>query len=326
MKKPDLSSILVATLVLVFGVAAEAQKQPSIPRIGIVRNGMPPDALLEVFLQALRNLGYVDGKNILIELRFAEGKPKRSAELVKELIALKVDAVFATNGAAILAFKQTTKTIPMVMISTTDPIRSGIVSSLAHPGGNITGVSLMASDLWPKRLELLKEISPKSSRVAILWNKSSAGMGIEAQATQEAAGQMGITLQDRGVKDPTEIDAVFAVMSKNRPDAFLALMDLTLREHQTRIIDFLIKNRLPAIFETKEIVEAGGLVSYGPNLAEMYPRAAVHIDKILKGTKPADIPVEQPMRFEFVINLKTAKQMGLTIPASVLYRADKVIK
>jgi putative ABC transport system substrate-binding protein len=326
MKRKFASLIILATLIVAPVFLAHAQKQPSIPRIGIVRNGTPPDVLLEVFLQALRDLGYVDGKNILFELRFTEGKSQRSAELVKELIALKVDAVFAAGGGVILAFKQATKTIPMVMVSTTDPIRSGIVSSLAHPGGNITGVSLMASDLWPKRLELLKEISPKSSRVAIFWNKSNAGMAIEAQATQEAARQMGVALLDRGVKDPSEIDAVFAAMSKDRPDAFLALMDLSLREHQTRIIDFLIKNRLPAIFETKEIVEAGGLVSYGPNLADMYRRAAVHMDKILKGTKPADIPVEQPMRFEFVINLKTAKKIGLTIPPNVLVRADKVIR
>ena len=245
---------------------------------------------------------------------------------MKELIGLKVDAVFTASTPAILTFKQATQIIPMVMVSTTDPIRSGIVSSLAQPGGNITGVSLMASDLWPKRLELLKEIFPKASRVAIFWNKSNAGMAIEAKATYEAAGPIGVTLQDRGVKDPSEIDWVFELMSKDRPDAFLALLDLSLRTNQHRIIDFLEKNRVPAIFEAKEVVEAGGLISYGPNLAEVFRRAAFLMDKILKGMKPADIPVEQPTKFEMVINLKTAQQIGLTIPPNVLARADKVIR
>jgi putative tryptophan/tyrosine transport system substrate-binding protein len=306
--------------------SVEAQKQAAPPRIGIVRTGMPPDPLLDIFLQGLRDLGYVDGKNILIELRFAEGKPARAAEIAKELAGLKIDAVFTASTPAILAFKQATKAIPMVMVSTTDPVRSGIVTSLGHPGGNITGVSLMASDLWPKRLELLKEIFPKVSRVAIFWNKSNAGMAIEAKATEEAAGPMGVMLQDRGVKDPSEIEVVFDVITKDRPDAFLALLDLSLRANKNRIIDFLGKNRLPAIFENKEMVEAGGLVSYGPNYADVYRRAAIQMDKILKGAKPGDLPVEQPTKFELVINLKTAKQIGLTIPPNVLARADKVIK
>jgi ABC-type uncharacterized transport system substrate-binding protein len=326
MRREIAAVIILAAFLFASIHAAHAQKPASIPRIGIVRTGTPPDALLEVFLQGLRDLGYVNGKNILIELRFAEGNPARAAELAKQLIGMKVDALFTASTPAIFAVKQATKTIPLVMVSTTDPIRSGIVSSLAQPGGNITGVSLMASDLWTKRLELLKEIVPKGSRVAIFWNKSNAGMEIEAKATQEAAGPMGVTLQDRGVKDPSEIDAVFAVMNKDRPDAFLALLDLSFREHQNRIIDFLIKNRLPAIFEAKEIVEAGGLVSYGPNLAEVYRRTAVHMDKILKGAKPADIPVEQPMNFEFVINLKTAKQIGLAIAPEILARANRIIR
>ena len=184
----------------------------------------------------------------------------------------------------------------------------------------------MATDLWPKRLELLKEIFPKLSRAALFWNKSNAGMAIEAKATQEAAGLMGVTLLDRGVKDPNEIEWVLDATSKDRPDGFLPLMDLSLRSHEKRIIEFLTKNRLPAIFENQEMVEAGGLISYGPNYDEVYRRAAVYVDKILKGAKPADLPVEQPTKFDLIINLKAAKQIGLTIPPNVLARADRVIK
>jgi putative ABC transport system substrate-binding protein len=317
----------LATFFLINLASVYAQKQAAIPRIGIISPGSPPAGpLLNVFLQGLRDLGYVDGKNILIDFRFAEGKQARQSELAAELVQLKVDAIYTGATPAILALKRLTKSIPIVIVSTTDPIRSGIVASLAQPGGNITGVSLMASDLWPKRLELLKEIAPNLSRAAIFWNKSNAGMGIEAKATFEAAGPLGVTLEDRGVKDPDEIDGVFATISKDRPDGFLALMDLSLRLHQRRIFEFLAKNRLPAIFERKELVEAGGLISYGPSYEDVYRRAAIHMDKILKGIKPADIPVEQPVKFELVINLKTAKQIGLTIPPNVLARADKVIQ
>jgi putative ABC transport system substrate-binding protein len=211
-------------------------------------------------------------------------------------------------------------------LSFSDPIGTGVVASLAHPGGNITGISVLASDLWPKRLELLKEIFPKLSRVAMVWNKGNAGMALEAKATQEVAGPLGVALQDRGVKDPNELDTVFALMIKDRPDGFLALMDPVLTSHQKRILDFLVQNRLPAIFESRGWVEAGGLISYGANYPDAHKRAASQMDKILKGTKPADIPVEQPTKFELVINLKTAKQIGLTIPPNVLARADKVIK
>jgi putative ABC transport system substrate-binding protein len=327
MKKAIYTVLILTTLILASEYLAHAQKQATIPRIGILRAGAPPpDGSPDVFVQSLRNLGYVEGKNILIELRYAEGNRDRLRDLATELVQLKVDAIFTGSSPAIFALKQSTKTIPIVIVSSTDPIRSGIVASLAHPGGNITGMSLLASDLWPKRLELLKEMFPKVSKVAIFWNKSNAGMAIEAKATQEAAGQLGVALQDRGVKDPSELEGVFEAMSKDRPDGFLALMDISLAAHQKRILDFLAKNRLPAIFENKEWVEAGGLISYGANNDDVIRRAAVQMDKILKGTKPADIPVEQPTKFEMVINLKTAKQIGLTIPPNVLARADKVIK
>ena len=326
MKKGTLTLFISATLVLAPAYLAHAQKQASIPRIGVLLLGAPPNANLDAFIQGLRELGYIEGKNILIEYRFAEGKADRLPELATELVQLKVDAIFTTGTPAIFALKKATKTIPIVFFSTSDPIGTGVVASLAHPGGNITGISVLASELWPKRLELLKEISPKLSRVAMVWNKGNAGMNLEAKATQEVAGPLGVTLQDRGVIDANELDVVFAVMTKDRPDGFLALMDPVLNSYQKRILDFLAQNRLPAIFENRTWVEAGGLISYGANYADAHRRAAALMDKILKRAKPADIPVEQPTKFELVINLKTAKQIGVTIPPSMLYRADKVIK
>src|SRR5437762_11099881 len=326
MKKGTLTLFISATLVLAPAYLAHAQKQASIPRIGVLLLGAPPNANLDAFIQGLRELGYIEGKNILIEYRFAEGKADRLPELATELVQLKVEAIVTTGTPAICALKEATKTIPIVFFSTSDPIGTGVVASLAHPGGNITGITDQASDLWPKRLELLKEIFPKLSRVAMVWNKGNAGMALEARATQDVAGPLGITLQDRGVKDPNELEVVFAVMTKDRPDGFLALMDPVLNSYQKRILDFIAKNRLPAIFENQAWVEAGGLISYGANYADAHRRAAALMDKILKGAKPADIPVEQPTKFELVINLKTAKQIGVTIPPSMLYRADKVIK
>lgn len=326
MKRPFLSFALCAT-VLVFGLPAQAQKQAMIPRIGILVAGAPSGGgASNVFVQRLRALGYVDGKNILFEVRYAEGNRERLRGLAIELVQLKVDAIYTGSSPAIFALKQETKTIPVVIVSSTDPVRSGIVASLANPGGNITGMSLIANDLWPKRLELIKEILPKVSRVAIFWNKSNTGMAVEAKATEEAADLLGVTLHDRGVKDASEIDVVFDAMSKERPDAFLALMDVPLRAHQKRILEFLAKQRVPAIFESKDWVEAGGLISYGADRADVMRRAANQMDKILKGIKPADIPVEQPTKFEFVVNLQTAKQIGVTIPPHVLMRADKVIR
>ena len=326
MKKLLSAAIVPFVFLLASAVLAHAQTQPKIPRIGILRAGAPPDSFLNVFVQGLRDLGYIDGKNVRLEIRFAEGKVERIPDLATELVRLKVDAVYAQSTPVILALKQATKTIPIVFYSTSDPIGMGFVASLARPGGNITGVTLMASDLWPKRLEILKEIAPKASRVAMLWNKSNAGMALEAKATEEVAGPLGLALQDHGIKDANDLEGVFGVISKDRPDGFLALMDPILNANRKRILDFLIRNRLPAIFENKEWVEDGGLISYGPDFSDAVRRVATLMDKVLKGTKPVDIPVEQPTRFEMVINLKTAKQIGLTIPPNVLARADKVIR
>jgi putative ABC transport system substrate-binding protein len=311
-------------MLLAFCLPVDAQK---IPRIGVLRAGAPlASGQPDEFLQALRTLGYVEGKNILVDIRYAEGNRDRLRGLATELVQSKADAIYTGSPPAIFTLKQATQSIPIVIVSSTDPVRSGIVASLAKPGGNITGMSLISADLWPKRLELIKEILPKASRVAIFWNKSNTGMAIEAKATQDAAGPMGITLQDRGVKDPSEMELAFNAMSKERPDAFLALMDITLVAHRKRILDFLAKDRVPAIFESKDWVQAGGLISYGPDGADVTRRSVIQLDKILKGAKPSEIPVEQPTKFEMVINLKTAQQIGLTIPPNMLARADKVIR
>lgn len=311
-------------IVLGLSLPAIAQK---IPRVGILRAGAPlPEGAPDPFLQELRLLGYIHGKNIFIDIRYAHGNRERLAELVTELVQSKVDVIYTLSPPAIFALKKATQSIPVVIVSSTDPVRSGIVASLAKPGGNITGISLISADLWPKRLELIKEVLPKASRVAIFWNKSNTGMAIEAKATQDAAVPMGITLQDRGVKDAAEMELVFEALSKERPDAFLALMDITLVAHRKKILEFLAKHRVPAIFESKDWVEAGGLISYGPEESDIVRRAAAQLDKVLKGAKPADIPVEQPTKFELIINLKSAEQIGLTVPPQVLARADRVIR
>jgi putative ABC transport system substrate-binding protein len=319
--------LVLAAMLVGLPIAVNAQKQSNIPRVGILRPGAPViDGPFRFFLQGLRDLGYVNGKNIVLEFRYAEGKRDRLPELARELVEQRVDVIFTGSNPAIFALKDATKTIPIVIVSSSDPVGTGFVASLARPGGNITGMSLMASDLWPKRLELLKEIFPKLARAAMFWNKSNAGMTLEANATRDAARVMGVTLLDRGVKDANEIESALEATSKDRPDGFLPLMDLSLRSHEKRILEFLTTNRLPAIFENKEMVESGGLMSYGANNNDVYRRAAIYVEKILKGAKPNDLPVEQPMKFDFIVNLKTAKQIGVTIPPNVLVRADRVIR
>jgi putative ABC transport system substrate-binding protein len=316
----------VGVLLFTINFPAHAQREPTTHRMGILHAGTPPDVNADVFVEGLRQLGYSDGKNISIEHRFAQGKSDHLPELANELVQLKLNAIFGPGAPAAFALKQATKTIPIVFVTTTDPIGIGIVASLAHPGGNITGITLQASDLWPKRLELLKEVFPKLSTVEMLWNRGYGGMALEARATEEVAGPLGVVLLDRGLNNANELDSTFALMAKDRPDAFLALMDPVLTGYRKRILDFLEKNRLPAIFQSGEWVEAGGLMSYGPRFDDALRRAAILMDKVLKGANPGDIPVEQPTKFELVINLKTAKEIGVTIPPNVLARADRVIK
>jgi len=279
------------------------------------------------FLQALHGLGYFEGKNILIEYRFAGGKFKRLPGLAAELVRLDVDVIVAVVTQASLAAKAATKTIPVVMLAVSDPVASGLVTSLARPGGNITGTSSQTAEVSGKSLQLLKEVVPKLSRVAVLWNPANAIFQAQLlKATERAAGVLGLQLREFGARNTDELDRAFTAISKANVGALMVLGDPTLVAHKARIIDFAAKHRLPAIYATENHAEAGGLMTYGPDMAGQFERAAYYVDKILKGAKPAELPVEQPTRFEFAINLKTAKALGLVIPPPLLIRADKVVE
>jgi len=319
----------LSALLLAVSFSVHAQQRGKIPRIGILLPSAPStaaDANLEAFRQGLRELGYVDGRNIILEYRWAENREDQYPALVAELIRLKVDIIFTSSTPAVLVAKQATKTIPIVFPVSSDPVSVGIVDSFARPGGNATGLSSMASDLWPKRMELLKEAFPKVSRLAMIWNSSNPGMKLRAKETVASAGPLGVTVQDRGVRDLEGLEGLFTILSKDRPDALLTMVDPFTRFHLKRILEFAAKNRLPAMYEDRSFAEAGGLISYGPSNAELYRRSATYIDKILKGANPADLPVEQPTRFELFVNLKTAHELGFIIPDSILFQADKVIK
>jgi len=317
--------MIVALLGLAFTHSGKAQQPVKIPKIGILRTGSPPDANIEGLRQGLRDLGYIEGHNIILEYRWAD-RDERLSELAHELVQLKVDVILTGSTPATVAAKEATKTIPIIFGAASDPIGVGLVASLARPGGNITGMSLLAPELWPKRLELLKETVPKLARVAMLWNRSNPGMAARAKETQDAAQQMGVAVQDRGAKDSQELENIFNVITKDRPDGLLTMLDPFTTFHLKHIVEFAGSHQLPGTYEERRFVQAGGLMSYGPNVANLYRRAATYIDKILKGSKPADLPVEQPMKFELFINLHTAKALGLRIPDSVLFRADDVIK
>jgi putative tryptophan/tyrosine transport system substrate-binding protein len=307
-----------------------AQQAGKIPRIGYLSPGSASAGLVardQAFRQGLRELGYVEGKNIVIEYRYAEGKFDRLAGLAAELVRLKVDVIAAALTQASLAAKVATKTIPVVILGVSDPLGSGLIASLARPGANITGTSSMTSEVVGKSLEILKEAVPKISRVAVLWNPDNAVF--QAQMLKEAefaAGVLGLRLQTFGARGSDELDRAFAAITGASVDALLVLADPILAFHQRRIVDFAEKSRLPAIYGIKEYAAAGGLMHYGPNIDGQFRRAASYVDKILKGAKPADLPVEQPTKFQFVINLKTAKTLGLTFPLPLLGRADEVIE
>ena len=326
MKIPSLASILVVTLVLVLGVAAEAQQQAKIARVGWLASGSPSGVapLTGAFRQGLSELGYVEGKNIAIEYRYAEGKFDRLPDLAKEIVHLKVDVIVVANDQAIRAVKQATATIPIVMVAD-DPLGHGFIASLARPGGNLTGFSLMSTELAGKRLELLMEALPKVSRVAAL-RASGPAQEQQVKEIQIAAQPLGIQVQTVQIQNPDDFENAFLTITKGRPGALLVLRSSLLRTHALRIKEFAEKRQLPTMYDDRIFVEAGGLMSYGTNTLGVYRHAATYVDKILKGTKPADLPVEQPKKFEFVINLKAAKKMGVTIPPNVLARADRVIK
>jgi putative ABC transport system substrate-binding protein len=307
---------------------APAQQAKKVPRIGFLYAGSPSDQLarVEAFRQGLRELGYVEGKNIVIEYRHAEGKYDRLPALVAELTRLKVDVIVTGGGPATRFAKEATKTIPIVMAQDDDPVASGFVASLARPGGNITGLATLAPELSGKQLELLKEIVPRLSRVAVLGSSTHPGTAQSLKEMELAAGALGVKHQFLDILGPKDIETAFQAASKGRADAVLALNNPVLNSHRTQVVELAVKSRLPAIYYAPEWVEDGGLMTYGASITDLYHRAATYVDKILKGAKPADLPVEQPMKFELVINLKAAKQIGLTISPNVLARADKVIK
>jgi ABC-type uncharacterized transport system substrate-binding protein len=309
-------------LILTIIHLAEAQQAEKVFRIGYLGSSGsgPPQA----FRQGLRDLGYVEGRNVVIEFRTRRGKSEWS-ELADELVGLKVDVIVAGGAGAVTAAKNTSATTPIVMEQVNDPIALGLVANLAHPGGNITGISNLSPELSGKRLELLKEVIPKVYRVAVLALRS-APMQTSIKETEAAAQALRLQLQLLEVKAPDEIESAFDAAKKQRADALVQIEAVFFEPHQQRIIDLAAKNRLPAMYNRRNDVEIGGLMSYGPDREDMNRRVAAIVDKILKGRKPADLPVEQPTKFEFIINLKTAKQFGLTIPQSVLFRADKVIK
>ena len=310
---------------------SEAQQPVKIPRIGYL-TGPPLSATVrvrEAFRQGLRELGYVEGKNIVIEWRSWEGKRDRQRALAVELVHLNVDVIVAVGSSDIHVAKEATSTIPIVMVSSGDPVASGFVASLARPGGNVTGLATLRPELSGKRLELLKEIVPRLSRVAVFASPGS-GDGDHAQILKElnrAAAPLGVALQHLDVRSPKDFETAFQAATKGRAEAVLIqLPGPVLTPRRKDVTELAVKSRLPLMYEGREVVEVGGLMSYGVSSTDRYRRAATYVDKILKGAKPADLPVEQPTKFEFVINLKTAKQIGLTIPPNVLARADKVIK
>ena len=321
---------VLAAMLLVLSFPAGAQQPAKIPRIGYL-NTSPRSAFererTDAFRQGLIGLGYIEGKNILIDWRYADGKTQRVRELAAELVKLNVDIIVTAGGGSTRAAKQATETIPIVMMQDPDPVRNGFVASLARPGGNITGLSRLAPELSGKHLELLKEISPRISHVAILGSSTQPANSQILREIELAAGGVGVKLQSLDVQTLGDFETAFRAARKGRADAVLMLVSGPIyNPHRIRVVELAAKNHLPVIYRNREDVEAGGLLSYGVHLTDLDRRAAIYVDKILKGAKPAELPVEQPTKFELVINLKTAKQIGLTIPPNVLARADKVIK
>jgi putative ABC transport system substrate-binding protein len=328
MRKAGFLSILFVVVLLAVAVIAAAQQPKKVPRIGY----LSPNSLAAIstrtdaFRQGLRDLGYVEGKNIVIEWRSAEGKVDRLPALAAELVRLKVDVIVTTGPTGTRPAKEATSTIPIVMAQDIDPVGSGFVASLARPGGNITGLSSLVPEISGKQLELLKETVPKLSRVAVLWASSNPANAQVLREMERTAGAFGMRVQSLDILGSKDIETAFRAANKARADAILVLQSGVATAHRTELAQHAIKSRLPAIYPRLEFVEDGGLMSYGASVTDMDRRAATYVDKILKGAKPADLPVEQPTKFEFVINLKAAKQIGLTIPPNVLVRADKVIK
>ena len=320
--------VVLALNLVLLPVVAAAQQPGRVPRIGyLVLSPLvdPPSAERAAFLDGLKELGYVAGQNIIIEYRSAAWSRELLPDLAAELVELKVDVIVAVPGTADAA-RQTTKTIPIVVPAANDPVESGLVASLARPGGNITGTAVSTIDLAGKRLELPKEALPKLSRVAVLWSPPYEAASLQWKETQAAARRLGLALQSLEVKDPKDFPGAFSAMTRKRPDALLTFVSPLTTAYRPIVVEFATKHRLPTMFAVREDVGAGGLMSYAANVPHIFRRAAGYIDKILKGTKPGDLPIEQPTEFELVINMKTAKTLGLTIPQTLLLRADQVIE
>jgi ABC-type uncharacterized transport system substrate-binding protein len=327
-RKAAVTSVGLVVVLLAVAVIAEAQQPKKVPRIGYLGATSASSESLrhEAFRQGLREVGYIEGQNITIEYRYAEGKLDRLPALAAELVGLKVDVIVTGGRTATHTAKEATVTIPIVMGQDPDPVGNGFIASLARPGGNITGLSTLAPELSGKQLELLKETVPRLSRVAVFGTSTTPSNAQASRETQIAAGAFGVQLQYLDVLSPNDIETVFREARKERAGAVLMLPSPVLLAQRTQIVALTVKSRLPAIYFATEFVDVGGLMTYSVSFSDLFRRAATYVDKILKGAKPADLPVEQPTKFELVINLKTAKQIGLTIPPNVLARADKVIK
>lgn len=324
MKRRTFVSIFGGAAVLASPLAVRAQLAAKIPRLGYLGVGAPSPS--RAFLQAMRDLGYIEGKNVLVEYRGAEGKPDRLPELAAELVRLKVDVVYVSGTQATFAAKGVATTTPIVFSVHSDPVEAGFVSSLGRPGGMLSGVTLVAPELAAKRLQLLREIAPAASNVAVLVNTANPGMQSTLRRLQEAARTLRVKLFILDAHDGNQIDQSLAAMPQGRMNALYVNLDPLFVAHRMRIVEFAAARRLPALYDVRDFVQAGGLLSYGPNFADIAARVAAFVDKIIKGAKPDELPVEQPTRFELVINLKSAKTLGLAIPQPILLRADDVIQ
>jgi putative tryptophan/tyrosine transport system substrate-binding protein len=306
-------------------LAALAQRAARVWRIGFITH-VRIDSIDSLLFEGLRELGYVDGQNIIVERRYAEGRAEMFQEFAAEMVRLKADVVIATTTPAVIALKNATTTIPIVIPTAIDPVGTGLVASLAHPGGNITGGAILSAELGAKRLELLKELVPGLSRIAVLWNGANPANALAWRETEGAARALGMTLQSYEVQGPKDFNIAFAAMAQQRPDAISVLTDALIFQYLKEIVDFAIHERFPSVFTSNDAIKLGGLLSYGPQYSEMLRRAASQVDKILRGTQPADLPMEQPTTFELVINLKTARAVGVAVPPLMLSRADEVIE
>ena len=331
LKRRELITVLGAVAVapsLAGALLANAQPAARLPRVGFLGNSTAEleANLVGPFRQGLRDLGYQEGRNIMIEYRWAEGRYERFPALIAELLAARVDVIVTAGTPASLAVKKATTSVPFVMVAVGDPVATGLVTSLARPGGNITGLTSIAEEIEGKRLELLKEVAPTVSHVAVLWNAGSPVQVIQERAMRGAVDALGMTMLSLGVRSLEEIEQAFATMVSQRPGALFVLADRLFLHNRARIMEFATRQRLPGVHAYRELVEAGGLMSYGPSYAGMHRRAAYFVDRILKGTHPGDLPVERPTTFELVLNLRTAKVLGLTIPPAVVLRADELIE